>query len=115
MDVPGDEPPAVAAFLVNAWKVPRAAVPATLIDLAARRLLWIEEVGPDDFNVRLRNAQLPSLTDYERRVYDHVRQLADAHGVVPCGALTTGASNQSRAWWNGFRKEVRTDARRRGL
>ena len=78
MDVPGDEPPAVAAFLVNAWKVPRAAVPATLIDLAAWRLLSIEEVGPDDFNVRLRNAQPPVLTDYERRVYDHVRQLADA-------------------------------------
>jgi hypothetical protein len=115
MDVPGDEPPAIAAFLVNAWQVPRAAVPATLIDLAARRLLTIEEVGPDDFNVRVRNAQLPLLTDYERRVYEHVRQLADARGVVPCRALTTGPSDQSRAWWNGFRKEVRTDARRRGL
>jgi Predicted membrane protein (DUF2207) len=115
MDVPGTEPPAVAAFLVNGWKVPRAAVPATLIDLAARHLLTIDEVGPDDFNVRVRNTQLPSLTAYERRVYDHVRGLADARGVVPCRALTTGPSDKSRAWWNGFRKEVRTDARRRGL
>src|SRR6185436_16775889 len=72
MDIPGDEPPAVAGFLSNTWKVPRSAVPATLIDLAARGMLDIEQVAPDEFNVRLRNRVPTGLAPYEQRVYDHV-------------------------------------------
>jgi F0F1-type ATP synthase membrane subunit c/vacuolar-type H+-ATPase subunit K len=116
-NIPSDETPAVAGFLANTWKVPRAAIPATLIDLAARRIVSIEEVSPDDFNVRLRSQQSPApeLTPYEQRVYDHVRGLADSHGVVPCRALTTGPQDQSSAWWQAFRKEVVSDAKGRGL
>jgi hypothetical protein len=115
MDIPGDEPPAVAGFLVNTWRVPRAAVPATLIDLAARRVVAIEQVAPEDFIVRLRGKEPPTLTAYERRVYEHVRALADAQGVVPCRALTTGPAEQSSEWWKAFRREVVADARRQGL
>ena len=115
MEVPGDESPAVAGFLANTWKVPRAAVPATLIDLAARRIVTIEEVSPEDFNVRLRNQPPEDLTRYERRVYDHVSSLADARGVVPCRALTTGPQDASNKWWKAFDAEVIADARRRGL
>src|SRR5437868_11728281 len=83
MDIPSNEPPAVAGFLANTWKVPRAAVPATLIDLAARRVVTIEEVSPGEFNVRLQNRAPGELMPYERRVYDHVRSLAHLRGVVP--------------------------------
>jgi len=37
LELPGDEPPAVVALLADGWEVSRAAVPATLIDLATRR------------------------------------------------------------------------------
>ncbi|HTL87509.1 MAG TPA: DUF2207 domain-containing protein [Acidimicrobiia bacterium] len=115
MDIPGDEPPAVAGFLTNTWKVPRSAVPATLIDLAARGICDIEQVAPDEFNVRLRDRTPAELTAYEQRVYDHVRSLADTRGVVPCRALTTGPEAQSKNWWKSFRSEVVSDAKQRGL
>jgi hypothetical protein len=115
MEIPGDEPPAVAGFLSNTWKVPRSAVPATLIDLAARRIVDIEQFAPDEFNVRLRDRTPDALNAYERRVYDHVSGLADARGVVPCRALTTGPEEQSKNWWKAFRTEVVNDAKERGL
>jgi hypothetical protein len=115
MDIPGDEPPAVAGFLSNTWKVPRSAVPATLIDLAARGIVDIEQVRPEEFNVRLRDRSPAQLTSYEARVYDHVRGLADDRGVVPCRALTTGPEQQSKNWWKSFRAEVVGDAKQRGL
>ena len=46
----GAEPPAVASFLVHGFRVTDDAVPATLIDLAARNVVDIEE--------RLSNAQV---------------------------------------------------------
>jgi hypothetical protein len=50
----GPEPPAVANFLVNDFGVTTEAVPATLIDLAARNAVDVEERGPGVFFVRLR-------------------------------------------------------------
>ncbi|MDQ1448095.1 MAG: hypothetical protein QOC79_1066, partial [Actinomycetota bacterium] len=50
----GPEPPAVANFLVNRFEVTRLAVGATLVDLAARRVIGIEEIVADHFVVRLR-------------------------------------------------------------
>jgi len=35
-DLPGDEPPAVVAMLVDDWQVGEGAIEATLLDLAAR-------------------------------------------------------------------------------
>lgn len=42
----GPEPPAVANFLTHGWRVTDDAVPATLIDLAARDVVDIEQRGP---------------------------------------------------------------------
>jgi hypothetical protein len=50
----GLEPPAVANFLVNGLRVTGDAVPATLIDLAARNVVDMEQRGPGVFYVRLR-------------------------------------------------------------
>ena len=109
----GPEPPAVANLLVNGWRVTRDAVPATLLDLAARGALDVEQVAPGEFQVRMR--QPPAdLTPYERRVLE-LLAARQSGGVVPAGALTTGPHEAAKRWWRAFRKEVVADAQARGL
>jgi len=118
MELGGDEPPAVVALLVNGWNLGREAVPATLLDLAARRILAIEAVGPERFLVRLGGASTTAasgLAPYERQVLDHVRGLTAADGTVAGEALTTGPEAVSTGWWKTFEVAVRKDARDRGL
>jgi len=108
------EPPAVANFLTHGLRVTDDAVPATLIDLAARNVVDIEQRGPGVFYVRLRPASTETLMSYERRVLDHLR--ASAHdGVVPAEALTTGPQEDSARWMRGFVSGVVSDAQARGL
>ena len=64
----GPEPPAVANFLVNGFRVTDEAVPATLIDLAARNVVDVEQRGPGVFYVRLRPNVDEPLNAYEQRV-----------------------------------------------
>jgi len=45
----GPEPPALANFLVNDFVVTGEALPATVLDLAARGFAEIEERGPGTF------------------------------------------------------------------
>ena len=110
----GPEPPAVANFLVNDLRVTDDAVPATLIDLAARNVVDIEQRGPGAFYVRLRSASEEPLNTYEQRVLDHLRARA-VNGVVPAEALTTGPGQESAHWRRRFANEVVSDAQRRGL
>jgi hypothetical protein len=110
----GPEPPAVANFLVNDFRVTGDAVPATLIDLAARNVVDVEQRGPGVFYVRLRPAPEERLNTYERRVLDHLRTRA-VNGVVPAEALTTGPGQESTRWRRRFANEVVSDAQRRGL
>jgi len=117
MELGGQEPPAVVSMLVGGWRVGREAVPATLLDLAARKVLDIEAVGPERFVCRLRRStsSAPGLTSYEHQVLDHVRRLAAADGTVVCEALTTGPEGRSNTWWKAFEAAVVKDARDRGL
>ncbi|MGZ8752930.1 MAG: hypothetical protein ACXW1S_08100 [Acidimicrobiia bacterium] len=71
----GSESPALVNLLVNRFEVGRAAVPATLVDLAARRVLALEAVGPEQVvvRVRARTDGQPPLTIYEQQVLDAVR------------------------------------------
>jgi hypothetical protein len=110
----GPESPAIANFLVHGFRVTDDAVPATLIDLAARNVVDIEERGPGVFYVRLREADDVRLTAYEGRVLEHLREHAHA-GVVPAGALTTGPQQESARWRRGFVAEVVADGKARGL
>ncbi|MBV9042720.1 MAG: DUF2207 domain-containing protein [Acidimicrobiia bacterium] len=114
MTLGGDEPPAVVNLITNDWAVGRAAVPATLIDLAARKVVAFERVAPERFVVRVPDRRPVGLTHYEAQVYDHVRGLASG-GVVACEALTTGPKDASKRWWRDFRIAVSADARQRGL
>jgi hypothetical protein len=111
----GEEPPAVVALLCNGWRLGGEAVPATLVDLAARKVVRFERTGPDRFEVHLTGtaAATDALAPYERQVLDHVRGLAEG-GVVPCEALTTGPQDQSRRWLARFQRAVVDDARARG-
>jgi hypothetical protein len=110
----GPEPPAIANFLVHDFRVTKDAVPATLLDLAARRLVEIEEREPGAYVCRLEKAAGGELTSYDRRVMELLRSRASGD-VVPAGALTTGPEEESKRWWKGFQKEVVADAQRRGL
>jgi hypothetical protein len=110
----GPEPPAVANLLTGVFEVTSEAIPATLLDLGARRLLELETRPDESTLVRLATrADVSGLNDYERRVYELVRDKA-VDGVVPAAALTTGQAGEvARRWWRGFRKEVVADARAR--
>lgn len=114
MELGGDESPGVVNLVTNGWAVGKEAVPATLIDLAARKIVAFERAGPEQFVVRVPDRAHPELTAYEGQVYDHVRGLASG-GIVPCEALTTGPQNDSKQWWKRFRAAVSADARDRGL
>ncbi|MGH2723261.1 MAG: DUF2207 family protein [Actinomycetota bacterium] len=107
------EPPAVANMLVNDFRVTRDALPATLLDLAARRIVEIDGSG-GSYEVRLRRAEPEGLTPYEARVHGLLGGKVVA-GVVPAEALTTGPTEPARSWWRGFRGEVVADAKARGL
>ena len=110
----GPEPPAVANFLVNGFRVTDEAVSATLIDLAARNVVDVEQRGPGVFYIRLRPETGESLSAYEQHVLDHL--VAHARdGVVPAAALTTGPASESTRWRRRFSNEVVADAKRRGL
>ncbi|MEA2447627.1 MAG: hypothetical protein QOK47_1264, partial [Actinomycetota bacterium] len=104
----GSEPPAVVNLLTHRMFATRDAVPATLIDLAARGAIEIEDTGIGRYICRLKN-KTPELTPYEERLLNHLRSHA-VDGVVPVGALTTGPQEQSTVWWRGFRREVVKEA-----
>jgi hypothetical protein len=110
----GEEPPAVVDLLTNDWRVTADAIPATLLDLAARDYLDLEQYGPGRTVCRVRRTSGEGLEAYERMVLDHVAGLA-VDGVVPAEALTTGPQDQSSRWWPGFQRAVVGDARERGL
>jgi hypothetical protein len=107
----GPEPPAIANLLTHDWDVTPDAVPATLLDLAARHLLRIDQVGPGRVLVRLRRRPAGDLAPFERRVLQQVERRA-LDGVVPAQALAIGMVEEARAWWKQFRREVVAEAKR---
>ena len=113
LEMGGPEPPAVVALLCHGWKLGREALPATLVDLAARKVVSFRTVqrATTKYWSRVRNH--PISPRYEKQVLAHVRSLAH-NGVVPCDALTTGPENESNRWFRRFERAVISDARARG-
>lgn len=109
----GPEPPAIVNFLTHGFRVTADAVPATLLDLAARGIVVLEHRGPDVFVCRL--GAVPSdLTPYEQRVVSLLQgRLQD--GIVPPEALTIGPEDKTAGWRKAFDREVVADAQARGL
>jgi hypothetical protein len=116
----GPEPPAVANLLTSNFRVTPDAVPATLLDLAARGVgIELEQTHPGAYACRLRSASVSisggtAATPYEERILDFVRRRA-VDGVVPSRALTTGPQDESKRWFRGFTAEVLAEAQARGL
>jgi hypothetical protein len=110
----GPEPPAVANVLVHDFRPTVEAVPATVIDLAARRFVEVEQHGPGVYFLRLRSDTVEALTAYERRVVELLRRHASG-GVVPADGLTTGTKEESDRWRSDFEAEVVADVKARGL
>jgi hypothetical protein len=120
LEVQGSEPPAVVNLITTDWDLGHQAIPATLIDLAARRYVEIDLVGERTFvQVRANRADRPGdrLTRYEEMVLGHLRRLAGqtGDGRVPAEALTTGPDETAKRWWRDFRSAVVHDARERRL
>jgi Predicted membrane protein (DUF2207) len=107
--------PAVAGFLCDDFELSAELPPATLLDLAARRVVRLEEVAPGKTICRLRQREPDQpLAAYEKRVLGEVTHKA-TDGVVPTDALTTGTEDVSSRWHRAYSKEVIADAHRRGL
>ncbi len=109
----GDESPALVNLLTHRMNAP-AAASATLLDLAARRVVELSEVGPGRTLVRIRG-QLPSdARPYEIRVLDRVRRVAGSN-LVPVEELTRRYAADGERWHRRLTHEVARDARRLGL
>lgn len=109
----GDDPPAIVDLVTDRFSVTPESVPATLVDLAARRRVSIEQYG-DRVVIRVPvTARDDDLADFERRVLDHVRRLA-VDGVVPAEVMSTGPRSASASWWRAFRREVNAEGQRLG-
>jgi hypothetical protein len=109
----GPESPAVAGMLCHGGRVGDEVAAATLLDLAARHVVDLEEVDPQLSLCRIRQPGGAGLAPYERRILSYLDALA-AGGVVPAQALAEGVTRPA-AWWRKLRGEVVADARARGL
>ncbi len=112
-----DEPPAVVNLLVNQLVDAPQAASATLLDLAARRILEIYQVAdePGQTLVRVATAPLPAdAPAFERRVYERVERLAGSR-LTPVTALIAAHSPGGYHWQRHLVREVVLAARRRGL
>jgi hypothetical protein len=109
-----EEPPAVAGLLASGFRLPRAAFPATLIDLAARKYVEISLVAGGHHLVHVLDRDETGLNDFERLTLEHVKRLAK-DGVMPATALASGTKATTRRRWLRFRKAVIADSQARGL
>jgi hypothetical protein len=109
----GPELPAVANFLTNGFRVTPEAVPGTVLDLAARNVLAIEERGYGHYVCRIRDHH-ETLSGYEERVVELVRR-RQVDGYVPVEALTTGSDKAAEKWLKAFGADVVDEAKQRGL
>ncbi|MFN0145877.1 MAG: DUF2207 domain-containing protein [Dehalococcoidia bacterium] len=109
------EPPAVANLLINRWQLTRVALQATLLDLAARRWLGVEEYVGKNIVVRVRpEPGNDQLTDYERQVLDLVKARATG-GSAPAEVLHIGEGGAATSFMKRFNKSVIADVKHRGL
>lgn len=112
----GVEPPAVVNLLITRGELTAAAVDATLLDLAARRILELHQPGrdPGDLLIRVRVAQPSGLSAYEQRVFDRCAAFAGAR-LVPLRQVAAHHVDGGPNWFMHLRAEVVHDAQARGL
>jgi hypothetical protein len=100
------EPPAVVGLLTNEYEVPRSAVTATALDLAARG--WIRLTTSDgELVVVTRGAARAgdTLLPFEQQVLNHLAARA-FNDVTSAGTLAASHHRLDRRWWLRFRRSV---------
>jgi hypothetical protein len=111
----GPETPAVVDLVVHGGEPSGNALAATVVDLAARGFVRLEEPSPDRYLCRLpRLDDESALTPYEAQVLALLRTRAH-DDVVPVEALTVGVEDEASEWWGRFRSHVVAHARADGL
>jgi hypothetical protein len=111
----GPEPPAIAALLCDGYDVRTETAPTTLLDLAAREVIRLEELQPGQTVCMVpARAGATGLLPFEDHVLDALRSKA-VDGVVPATALTTGTEDASTGWHRQLARLVVDDAQTRGL
>lgn len=110
----GAEPPAIAALLCGDYEVRTETAPATLLDLAARDVIALDEIQPGQTICRVPADSSPDLAPFEQHVLAELRTKA-IDGVIPATALTTGTADASARWHRDLAQLVVGDAQRRGL
>jgi hypothetical protein len=113
MDLPS-EAPAVAGLLADDFIVPTETAPAILLDLAARRVVELDEIQPGQTICRVRRSHDERLSPAEQRVLTAIQEKA-VGGIVPADALTTGQEDQSQKWHRALVGEVVDEAKSSGL
>jgi Predicted membrane protein (DUF2207) C-terminal domain len=110
----GPEPPAIAALLCGKYEVRTETAPATLLDLAARDVITLDEIQPGETICRLPADSSTTVAPFERHVLAALRTKA-IDGVIPATALTTGTADASARWHRQLAQLVVVDAQHRGL
>jgi hypothetical protein len=110
----GAESPAVASLLCDDYEVRAETAPATLLDLAARGIVSLDEVRPGETICRVSPAQAANLAPFELHLLAALRNKA-IDGVIPATALTTGTEDASARWHRELAQMVVVDSKQRGL
>jgi hypothetical protein len=112
----GAEPPGVVNLLVTRCELTAAAADATLLDLAARRVLQLHQAGPDptDLLIRVRVNAPEGLTAYERRVFERFAAYAGDR-FVPLKAVAKEYATGGPGWFQQLRAEIIADAQARNM
>lgn len=111
---PGPEPPAIVNLLTSRCRTTREAAGATVLDLADRGVLSIDQVGLERSIVGVRAVDDGDLAPYEQLVYDALAAKA-VNGELPSDAGSLVAEDLSDRWWRRFEATVAKDAVGRGL
>lgn len=109
------EPPAVVALLTNGFDVPRSAVTATALDLAARG--WVRLTSSDGELVVVTRggaAAGDSLLPFEQQVFNHLAARA-FNDVTSAATLAVSHHRLDRRWWLRFGRSVTETAQHLGL
>ncbi len=110
----GPEAPAIANLLVSRCRITTSALSATLVDLAARRFITIDQIGDGQNLVRLRGGGDDTANAYETKVLELVRSRAKNQSV-PATELSLGYGKNADQWWKKFQGAVADHARDLGL
>ncbi len=110
----GPEPPAIAALLCGGYEVRTETAPATLLDLAARNVIALDEIQPGETICRVAPDAAAELAPFEQHVLAALRAKA-IEGVIPATALTTGTADVAARWHRRLAQLVVADAQQRGL